>query len=91
MGISISGSTPVVPAVAAGGPTVRTAGRHAEAAAPAEAPTPAAVFSAADFSQAVAVSMYNAAGQSVALTQWLRSGTLPIPASATGNSVDTSL
>ncbi|MBT8226851.1 MAG: hypothetical protein HKP61_16200 [Dactylosporangium sp.] len=42
---------------------------------------PAATFTATDFDSAAAIQMYNSSGNSIALTQWMRSESLPLPES----------
>lgn len=79
MGMSVTGVTPAATITPA---TTTNSNRN-----PSETGVPdfgpAITFTPSSFDQAVAIQMYNSAGNAIALTQWMRSGTLPAPGSPT--------
>ncbi len=77
MGISGSGVTPAT--IAAVSPVGAASQQRGGAEGSEPDFGPAVEFTASAFDQAVNIQMYNSAGNAIALTQWLRSGTLPAP------------
>lgn len=76
MGISVSGVTPAATMVQPPVTPARTPTGKGEA--PLDF-GPAVTFTPTSFDQAIVMQMYNGTGAPVALTQWLRNGTLPAP------------